>query len=135
MAESEVLERAGLRGIAPIVPVRRVARSVDFYTAILGFTLRDRNPEMTFAHVVRDGTGLMLLDLGDPQALRATAAFLSAYVWVEGIETLWRDLSPQLDRLPAGRVTPLFDKPDGRREFHVRDPDGFLLFFGSLPRD
>jgi len=23
-------------------------------------------------------------------------------------------------------------KPDGRREFHVTDPDGFLMFFGDL---
>ena len=130
-AGAGVLGRTGLRGIAPIVPVRRVDRSVAFYTELLGFRLADSNAEMTFAHVERDGTELMLLDLADAAALRATAHYLSAYVFVAGIDGLWDELGPRLARLPANRVTPLFAKPDGRREFHVRDPDGFLLFFGE----
>ena len=108
-----------------------MTRSVAFYTEVLGFRLADRNAEMTFAHVQRDGTALMLLDLADAKAIQATAQYLSAYVFVDGIARLWAELEPRLAQLPANRVTPLFAKPDGRREFHVRDPDGFLLFFGE----
>lgn len=128
---AEILDRTGLRSIAPIVPCRRVTRSVAFYTEVLGFRLADRNAEMTFAHVQRDGTALMLLDLADAKAIQATAQYLSAYVFVDGIARLWAELEPRLAQLPANRVTPLFAKPDGSREFHVRDPDGFLLFFGE----
>jgi len=28
--------------------------------------------------------------------------------------------------------TPLFETPAGRKEFHVRDADGVLLFFGEV---
>lgn len=131
--EGAVLDRGVLTGIAPIVPVRRVARAVDFYVHVLGFALADRNPEMTFAYVTRDGAGLMLLDLGEPEALRATASYQSAYVWTTDVEALWRELEPRLSRLPEDRVMPLFRRPDGRAEFHVRDPDGVLLFFGAPP--
>jgi len=130
----EVLDKTTLRGIAPIVPVRRVERTVAFYTEVLGFRLVDCNAEMTYAYVQRDDTGLMLLDLGDASALRATAQFLSAYVWVTDVATFWESIRPAVERLPANRVTPLFAKPDGRQEFHLRDPDGFLLFFGEAAR-
>ena len=125
--------RVRLRGVSPIMPVRRVSRSVDFYTGVLDFELADRNRQMTYAYVVRGDAGLMLLDLDEPQALQATARYLSAYIWVENVEGLWDSLEQGLMRLPEGRVTPLFRKPDRRHEFHVRDPDGFLLFFGTWP--
>ncbi len=129
---ADVLTQTRLRSVAPIIPVRRVDRAVEFYVGLLGFQLADRNAEMTFAHVVRDGVGLMLLDLHDAKALRATADYLSAYIWVEDPAVLWEELRPKLERLGPGRVQPLFVKPDGRREFHVRDPDGCLLFFGEV---
>jgi len=129
----DVVDRVALRGIAPIVPVRRVPRTVEFYTRVLGFELVDHNAEMTYAYVRRGETGLMLLDLGDSRAVQATASYLSAYVWVRDVTALWAELSPCLARLPENRVTPLFEKPGGRKEFHVRDPDGFLLFFGEVP--
>ncbi|MEM9144692.1 MAG: VOC family protein [Pseudomonadota bacterium] len=124
-----------LKGMAPIVPVRRVARTVEFYTQVLGFDLADRNADGTFAYLVREGAGIMLLDLSDARALKATGEFLSAYVWVRGVEAYYESIRPMLDRLPSNRVQPLFQKPDGRAEFHVRDPDGFMLFFGEALAD
>lgn len=128
---AKVAGRCRLAGVAPIVPVRRVSRTTDFYTQVLGFTLCDRNAEGTFAYLAREGAGVMLLDLKDASALKATAEFLSAYFWVEGLEAYYHSIRPMLDRLPENRIQPLFRKPDGRAEFHVRDPDGFLLFFGE----
>jgi len=122
---------ASLGGITPIVPVRRVARAIAFYTEVLGFELRDRNHEATFAYLSRGEAGIMLLDLDDPRAVHATASFFSAYIWVPDIATFYMEVKPMLDRLPEGRMHPLFTRVDGRREFHVRDPDGFLLFFGE----
>lgn len=131
-ADTGLLERRGrLAGASPIVPVRRVFASLPFYQEVLGFALADRDADGTYALLRRDGTSLILLDLGDVKALRATAAYLSAYVWVEDAGVYWHEIRPQLDRLPPNRVNPLFAKPDGRHEFQVRDPDGFLLFFGD----
>jgi len=122
---------AQLTGVTPIVPVRRVARSLGFYLDVLGFELRERNDTATFALIERDGVSLMLLDLNDYKAVKATSDYLSAYIWVEQVDALFAALEPQLRQLPERRFTPVFTKPDGRREFHVTDPDGFLLFFGE----
>lgn len=138
-AEESVLDRpsaqpAELRSANPIVPVRRVARSAAFYTDVLGFELRERNPEGTFAHLTRGGAGVILLDLGDAQALRAVSDYFSCYFWVRDVGAYFREIRPQLDKLGERRVRPIFTKPDGRQEFHVSDPDGFMLFFGeALP--
>lgn len=130
----EVGAAVRLRSATPIVPVRRVSRSIGFYTDVLGFRLADRNAEGTFAFLTRGDASVMLLDLGDPKSVMATAHYLSAYYWVENVAGYYAAIRPQLDRLPASRVNPLFTKPDGRQEFHVRDPDGFLIFFGeALP--
>ncbi|MGF1447500.1 MAG: VOC family protein [Pikeienuella sp.] len=138
MIEAEAPERpdpaipsARLLGAAPIVPVRRVAKTVAFYTEVLRFDLADRNTDCTYAYLRRGGAGVILLDLGDAQALRAVADYFSAYFWVDGVASYYAEIAPQLQRLGERRVRPLFEKPDGRREFHVRDPDGFLLFFGE----
>lgn len=120
-----------LSGVSPIIPVRRVFASLPFYTEVLHFTLADRNDEGTYAHVRRDDAGLVLLDLGDVKALRATASYISAYVWVEDAAAYYQEIRAGLDRLAPTRVNPLFAKPDGRHEFQVRDPDGCLLFFGD----
>mgnify|MGYP006278024899 FL=1 len=128
---AQVGAAARLSGATPIVPVRRVERSVAFYERVLGFGLRERNAEGSFAVLARGGASVMLLDLGDPAALQATAHYLSAYFWVEGVASYYAEIRPQLDRLGERRVNALFTKPDGRQEFHVRDPDGFLLFFGE----
>ena len=121
-------------GVAPIVPVRRVARSLSFYIGVLGFSVIERDDAGTFAYVAREGVGVMLLDLGDADAPRATSRYLSAYVWVDDPEALFAELSPRLARLPAKRYSGVLTRPDGRREFRVTDPDGFLMFFGEAPR-
>ncbi|GMG81294.1 hypothetical protein LNKW23_05070 [Paralimibaculum aggregatum] len=121
--------------MSPIVPVRRVARSCAFYTEVLGFTLRERNPENSYALLSRGAASVILLDLDDARALRATADYFSAYFWVEDVAAYHAEIAPQLAGLGERRVQPLFTKPDGRQEFHVRDPDGFLLFFGEAPAD
>lgn len=124
---------ARLEAVVPIVPVRRVSKSLEFYTKTLRFTLRERDAAGTFAYIDRDGAGLMLLDLDDYRAVKATHDYLSAYFWVIGIQEFYDEVMPRLQRLPDKRFQPLFTKPDGRREFHVTDPDGFLLFFGERP--
>lgn len=120
-----------LRGASPIVPVRRVDKTAAFYTDILGFRIREANAEGTFAYVARGEAGVILLDLGDAKALRAVADYFSVYIWVEGVAAYYAEIAPKLAGLGERRVQPLFAKPDGRQEFHVRDPDGCLLFFGE----
>ena len=115
----------------PIVPVHDVAATVAFYTDILGFEARLVTDDGAFAVVGLDGAGIQLLKTDDAQALRATANNISIYMPVRGLDAFYEKLRPKLDTLPPGRVRPPFDQPYGMREFHVKDPDGCLLFFGE----
>ena len=122
---------AVLQGIAPIVPVRDVTASLRFYRNTLGFELRHANDEGTYALLARGEAGIILVGPADAAALAATANNISAYIWVADVDALWREIQPQLASLPDGRVRAPFEQPYGMREFHVKDPDGFLLFFGK----
>jgi hypothetical protein len=73
----------------------------------------------------------MLQGGADAAGLRATAEWIAAYVWVQDLDALWAELSPRLADLPEGRLRAPFRQPYGMRELHVKDPDGFLLFFGE----
>ena len=124
---------AALTGMAPIVPVRNLLASLNFYTQTLGFEVLQRNPGNTAALVARGPVRLMLLRVGQLKALEATREHLSAYVWVDDLDNLYAEMEPALARLPDYRVRPPFLQPYGMREFHVKDPDGFLIFFAENP--
>ncbi|MEL6775032.1 MAG: VOC family protein [Pseudomonadota bacterium] len=124
---------APLGGIAPIVPVQNVAASRRFYVDRLGFTLLQENPDASAAMVERGAVRLMLLRVPHKRALEATREYLSAYIWTPDADALFAELAPKLADLPDWRVRAPFTQPYGMREFHVKDPDGFLLFFAEDP--
>lgn len=118
---------------APIVPVRNVTSSTAFYERVLGFDVLRRNDDGSAALVARDDVRIMLLRVAERRALEATREHISAYVWVDDVTALWQELAPRLVQLPAWRVRHPFRQPYGTVEFHVKDPDGFLLFFAEDP--
>lgn len=114
-----------------IVPVRDIRATVEFYTGTLGFEERFVSDDQSFA-VVRNGAAAVhLLKTDSAEALAATARNIAIYLPVQGLDALYTVLKPRLDALPPGRVRPPFTQPYGMREFHVKDPDGCLLFFGE----
>lgn len=120
-----------IRSAAAIVPVRDVAASLAFYTDVLGFERHFVREDMAFAIVGRGPAWVHLQSTDDEEALRATATQIAMYVTVKGLDALHEQLEPRLRHLPEGRHRPPFTQDYGMREFHVKDPDGFLLFFGE----
>ncbi|MDX1541010.1 MAG: VOC family protein [Geminicoccaceae bacterium] len=114
-----------------IVPVEDVARSVDFYVRTLGFEQRMLSDDRTFATVVHGEAAIHFIGPADEAALQATRSNIAIYLWVKGVDALYDRLQAKLEPLPEGRVRAPFDQPYGMREFHVKDPDGCLLFFGE----
>lgn len=115
-----------------IVPVRDVRASIAFYADILGFETRFLADDGDFAMVMSGPSfGLQLLACDDPEALKATANNIAVYFHVKDLDQLYDGMKTKLECLPEGRLRPPFDQSYGMREFHVKDPDGCLLFFGE----
>jgi len=118
-----------LSGTAPLVPVSDLEASITFYTKTLGFTLRIRNEEARYALFERDGALVATGETKSPASLKATGEEIAAQVWMADVDAYWAEISPAATALPEGRCTPPHDRDYGVREIHVRDPDGFLIFF------
>lgn len=114
-----------------IVPVRDIARTMDFYADVLGFERRSVSEDNSFAIAVHGMAAIHFLACDDEDALKATANNISIYLWVRKVDELFESLKSKLDQLPEGRVRQPFNQAYGMREFHVKDPDGCLLFFGE----
>ena len=114
-----------------IVPVRDVARSVAFYRDVLDFAVELLSEPDGFAVVRKPPAAFQLLQTDETAALEATRTNISVYFRVTGLDAVYAGLADRLKALPEGRVRPPFDQPYGMREFHVKDPDGCLIFFGE----
>ena len=116
---------------ATIVPVRDVAATIAFYRGTLEFEESGMAEDESFGIVKHGPAVVQLVRCDDEDVLKVTGTNISIYVSVKGVEALHERLKERLVKLPEGRYRPLFDQPYGMREFHVKDPDGCLLFFGE----
>lgn len=127
--------------------VADVATSVDFYTDVLGFELvlgvpegtedvvfdRDDRP-LGFAMLERDEVQIMIQShtsaADDLPGFTPSAGgdAVSLYIDVDDVEALWEQLREKVDV-----VKPLGTTFYGAKEFHFRDPAGFLVGLASRP--
>jgi catechol 2,3-dioxygenase-like lactoylglutathione lyase family enzyme len=131
MAAQPLPTQPEIEAAATIVPVRDVPTSAAFYRDVLGWEIRDLSPNRDFCIIIGGSAAFCLIATTDEKALEATRSNISAYVWVKGVNELYWSLKSQLDALPEDRVRPPFTQDYGMREFHVKDPDGFLILFGE----
>jgi catechol 2,3-dioxygenase-like lactoylglutathione lyase family enzyme len=121
---------ASIAAISPFFIVSDLTRSLDFY-ASLGFEPRFREPpeDSFFAIVGRGGAQIFVKQVGveaQPNVGRHPWVRWDAFVYVEEPDALAEELSAADVRFQA----PLGDTSDGLRGFEIRDPDGYVLFFG-----
>lgn len=120
---------AHLKQITPIVPVANMERAIAFFQTSLGFAVTVKMDG--YAYLTRDSIAIRLIqaapgtDTHDPKRQQA------CYIDVEGLDSLYAELKPNLDQLPPGRVRAPFNQTYGQREFHVIDEDSLLIFFGE----
>jgi catechol 2,3-dioxygenase-like lactoylglutathione lyase family enzyme len=116
---------ARFTGVTPRLPVADLRRTVAFYTAFLNFQLSVLWPEdnPTFVILDRDSVSLGFFT---PDAHRGAITIGTAdlYIATEDVCGLHEELR---------NAIPIEWGPEvyfyGRREFAVRDPDGYLLIF------
>jgi predicted lactoylglutathione lyase len=106
----------------PILPVRDVRRSIDFYTNTLGFKLDWGGAADRIASVSRDGCSIMLMQDDEFSG--------PSWVWI-GLES-----DKLFDQFRASGVT-VVHEPRNRPwayEMKLADPDGNVLWLGTEPR-
>jgi catechol 2,3-dioxygenase-like lactoylglutathione lyase family enzyme len=126
------MSRAIFGAISPCFIVSNVDRTIAFYCDKLGFENRFQQPDPDpfFAIVGRDTAQLFIKAEKDvppqPNHTRHVFMRLDAFVYVEDPDALAAELSGRGVNFSA----PLKDTNDGLRGFEIRDPDGYVLFFG-----
>ena len=116
-------------GITPFFIVEDLARSKAFYSDKLGF--RATYAQDDFAVLRRDSAQVMIKMIGPgtpplPNSVRHPWAKWDAYVQVSDPDALWAELAAA----GVSQESAVSDTSDGQRGCEVRDPDGYVLFFG-----
>ena len=111
--------------IVPILNVKNLAASLDYYVNVLGFTKDwDWGDPPNFAGVSRDGCSIMLCEGGQGHP--------GTWIWI-GVE----DAAAFYDEYKASGAT-IQEAPTNypwAYEFRVEDLDGHVLRFGSAPKE
>lgn len=124
---------ARLTQIAPLLNVEDVETSLAFYRDRLNFRIAESRGgfgEIHWCLLQRDGASIVLNrnDHGDRGArlARHTWGDVVLYVFCTNAQSEWADLQE------AGVEVGDIDRTeDGMDEFLVRDPDGYVIVFGS----
>ncbi|MXV28866.1 VOC family protein [Aeromonas veronii] len=124
----------------PMVPelsVTDLARSLVFYTGLLGFSVRYRRDDPPFAYLEQQQVQLMLEQV-HPAGWQV-GALEPPFGRGINLQMELTEIQPLLDRLQAAGIA-LFRQPTEvwypvgemlaeQREFLLQDPDGYLLRF------
>lgn len=120
--------------VAPVLVVRDIRASIDFWVEKLGFEKRfwdEKYPR--FAILSRGNVNVMLAEappgVEPPVAnWRVASATNQAYIWVRNIDALYQEVQ---DRGAPIDFT-LYNTPWGTREFGTQDLDEHDIAFGEI---
>ena len=112
--------------LSPIIYSVSVTATIEFYCSVLGFELKEKNDEGSWASLEKEGVGIMvskpIMDASFDNAV-FTGSF---YFVVDDVERLWSELQSKVDL-----VYPIETFDWGMREFALRDNNGYVLQFGQ----
>ncbi len=114
-----------LECLNPILIVRDIKASLDYYVRVLAFTKADWvTEEAKFAMVLRDGFGIYLSENGTAPS--------KTYVWIgaEDIVPLHAEFTAK-----GARIKKPPTNYSWAYEMAVEDPDGHILRIGSEPKE
>lgn len=130
----EVVKEMGT--VSPMLCVRDMKKSIEFYRDVLGFTLGMVFPDVEhaeYADLQKDGMSVMLGPAKSagisPRAKLGTGVYI--YIQIDG------DVEEYYTQLKGKGVSMLFDikdEPYGIRDFTVEDNSGYRLVFDQVSR-
>ena len=122
-----------------------IARSLRFYTEVLGFSVLYARPEEHFAYLEREGAELMLDQSTSRRFLADEPTYpygrgVNLQIEVSDVDALYQSVSASGATIYLPMEEKWYranDRLRGNRQFVVLDPDGYLLRFfrdlGSRP--
>ncbi len=123
---------AKLIGIAPILLVKDLLKSVEYWENKVGFEASLFHEPPTFAILRRDGIAIMLAQSGEGKVIipnwHVVGKTADVYIWVSDAETIYKDLIAR----GATIDWTLYDTPWGTREFGIQDIDDHDIGFGQV---
>ena len=110
------------QSLVPMLQTLDMEQTIKWYETVLGFRQQGRQAD-GWCRLGRDGISIMFMNnvhLGPPHA---TA---TQYFSVDSADALWDNIKESC-KAEWGPE----DMPYGLREFAIKDPNGYLLSFGS----
>ncbi len=115
-----------LTELTPMLEVKNLSTSLQWYQEVLGFFLQDHLPELGWASLVKDDVRLMLVTRVTQEKHPEHVYTGSFYFYTDDVDGWWDFIQ--------GKVTveyPVETFAYGMREFAIRDCNGYLLLFGT----
>ena len=126
------MKTARLTSSAPVLLVRDVVASANYYRDAVGFTYdRFWGAPPDFVILRRDGLHLMLSQPPAGTAIvphwKISRGIWNIYFWVDDVDALFAELKQRGAKIDYE----LDDKPYDVREFGIQDLDGYDIGFGQ----
>ncbi len=126
------MDRPKIVGSAPILLVKDVVASANYYRDKVGFTYEKFwGDSPHFCILWRDTFHLMLSRVDDAKFIvphyKAVEKMWNVYFWVDDADALYEELVKRGARIDYE----LCDQPYGCREFGIQDLDGYDIAFGQ----
>src|SRR5215216_6350523 len=123
-----------LRSLVPVLDVQDVDASIEFYCGALGFTLQDKvewGGKTEWALLRCEQVQLMLCAGHDTESEDALTHNTDGmfFLYHDNLESLRNYLGSHGYTNVAEQFVPSV----GKRDFYVKDPDGYVLWFSHRP--
>lgn len=123
---------SNLAQVTPMLHVPALAAALEFFTGVLGFTVRFRMTN--YAYLDREGVGMRILEEPGRLPVRMEDSRTTVYFDARDVDALYAEFRLRLETLPPDDVQGPVDQHWGQRELLLRMPDGHWLAFGQPVR-
>jgi|SRR5687768_6836831 len=121
---------AKLTGVAPILLVKDILATAEYFREKVGFEVDLYNEPPTFGIAERDSIRLMITQCAEPTPphWKVVEKMWNAYFWVDNADELYKEL---IERGAIIDYT-IYTTPWGTREFGIQDLDDYDIAFGQV---
>jgi catechol 2,3-dioxygenase-like lactoylglutathione lyase family enzyme len=109
-----------------MLAVADMDQTLAFYRDMLGFVPTMKSAE--YSIVERDGQIIHFMKAASEDVMKRLRGHVEIYIEVRGIHGIWEHVKQFKIRY---KIRDLFDREYGMTEFHIEDPNGYLIFVGE----